>query len=785
MRALDRKLLRDVWHLRGPFFAVLLVVASGIALFVTLRSMQGYLTGAQADYYRENRFGDVFAHARRAPESLSDGLLAIPGVTDVETRVVADVLLDVPGLAEPATGRFVSLPEGGQPRLHARFLRRGRLPEAGEADAVVASDAFFRANSLRLGDTLGAVLYGRWQRLRIVGTAISPEFVYEIRGGGDIFPDNRRFGAFWMARRPLAQAFDLEHAFNDVVLTLAPGTVESEVLARLDRRLAPFGGRGAFGRDDHVSHRFLADEIAETRVTSVFIPSIFLAVTAFLVHLVLGRMVGTQREQIAVLKAFGYPPGRIARHYLSLALLPVGAGAVAGQILGVWFAGGLAGVYAEFFQFPRVEFRPEVGVMLAGFVIGLVAGSAGAWSAVRRVLVLPAAEAMRPEAPPGFRHGAFGRRLPPAARSVARHLRRRPVRALLSIAALAAAGALLVASRWVYDAVDWIAELQFEHVQREDLAVTFREPRPAAALDELARLPGVLRVEPLRAVDARLAARAAGFRVERLALTGLAGGELRRIVDQRLRVQPPPAQGVLLSGMLAERLGVAPGDLVDVEVLEGRRPRHALRVAGVTDDLLGTAAYVDIGTARRLLGEGEVSSGAFLAVDARSLDELLDRLKRLPGVAGVVSRGAVRDGFERTIAESFEISLSVSVLFACVIAFGMVYNGARIALSERGRELASLRVLGFTRREVASMLLGEQAVLTAVSLPFGLALGYGLCLLMAIRFRSELFRIPVVVTAGTILFAVTTIAVAAALSGLVVRHRIGRLDLVAVLKTRE
>lgn len=791
MRPLDRKLLRDVWHLRGPFFAVVLVVASGIALFVALRSMKGYLTGAQSAYYQKQRFADLFAHARRVPDSLASEITAIPGVAALEMRVVADVLLDVPGLAEPATGRVVSLPEGGRARLNDLYLRSGRLPLAGESDAVVVSDAFARANRLALGDRLGAVLYGRWQTLRVVGTAVSPEFVYEIRGGGDIFPDNRRFGALWMGRRALGTAFGLDGAANDLVVALAPGAVEADVLARLDRLLTPHGGRGAYGRDDHVSHRFLSDEIQETRVTSVLIPSIFLGVTAFLIHLVLGRLVGTQRDQIAVLKAFGYTSRGVAAHYVLLALAPVAAGCALGAAVGLWFAAEIAAVYAEFFQFPEVAFEPQAGVVLAGMAIGLGAGIAGALGAARRVLALPPAEAMRPEAPARFRpsaleRGALGRRLTAPQRIVLRHLYRRPVKALLSIAGLAAAGAILVVSPFFFDAVDRLKEVQFEHVQREDVAVAFREVRDPAALDELRRLPGVLRVEPYRAVDARLFPIRQGYRTERVALTGLtADAELRRIVDQRLHVDRPPPAGLLLSALLAERLGVEPGDRLEIEVLEGRRPRFELTVEGTTEDLLGSAVYLDLGFLRRQLGESEVASGAFVAVDPRQLDALYARLKQLPGIAAVGVREAARAGFEETIAESFRISLSITVLFACVLAAGMVYNGARVALSERGRELASLRVLGFSRGEVATLLLGEQAVLTLLSVPVGLLAGYGLCWLIVLRVQSELFRIPLVVTVATPLFAAATVVGAAVASGLVVYRRLCHLDLVAVLKTRE
>jgi putative ABC transport system permease protein len=810
MRLLHRKLRRDLWHLRGPFLAVVLVVAAGVSLFVALRSMHGHLRAAQTAYYRAYHFADLFVPVVRAPQSVAREIAALPGVAQVETRVVADVLLDVPGLPEPATGRFISLPdteerepssagEAPRPRLNDLHLRSGRMPGRGEAGAVLASDAFARANDLRPGDRLGAVLHGRFERLTIVGTAIAPEFVYEIRGSGDIFPDNRRFGAFWMSERALAAAFDLENRWNEAVLTLAPDATPAAIAAlveRLDERLAPYGALGAYGREDHVSHRFLSDEIAETRVTSLLLPSIFLGVTAFLLHLVMHRLVATQREQIAVLKAFGYRSSEVTRHYFALAAVPVGAGAVVGVGTGLAFAGSLARLYARFFQFPPAEatFRPDPGVVAAGLAVSALAALAGAFVSVVAAARMPPAEAMRPDHPETFRRSPFDRgwirrRLSLPSRSIARHLFRRPGRAALSILGLALAGSILVASRFVYDAVEWIRRVQFEHVQRESIAVTFTNPRPHSALDELRRLPGVLSVEPVRVAPIRLRSGAAASGrpgTERTAIFGLTpAGELRRIVDRHFVARRPPPSGLVLSSRLAERLGARAGDLIELSFLDGRRRRVSVRVEGVVEDLLGAVAYADLETLEALAGDGETISGAFLRADEAAAEALFSRLSRLPGVAGVSSRRATARGFEATIAESFRISLGITVFFAAVIAAGMVYNGARVALSERGRELASLRVLGFTRREVATMLLGEQATLTALSLPLALALGYALCALVVLRFESELFRIPLVVSGATVLFAVGTVTLAAVASGALVRRRLDRFDLVSVLKARE
>ncbi|HSC20865.1 MAG TPA: ABC transporter permease, partial [Solirubrobacterales bacterium] len=570
MSALDRKLLRDLAHLWGQMAAVTLVVTCGIGLFVTMRSMHRYLQKTQASYYSQYRFAQLFAQVKQAPLAAAAEIAALPEVAAVEPRIVRDVLLDVPGLAEPATGRLVSVPRHRHPALNDLYLRRGRwLAGPGE---VLASEAFARANRLDVGTTVGAVLNGRWQRLRIVGLALSPEYVYEIRGAGDVFPDNRRFGVLWMAYDDLAPAFDMKGEWNDLALSLVPGASEADAIAHLDRRLARYGGLGAYGREEQVSHRFVSDEIAETQVTSVAIPAIFLAVTAFLLHLVMSRLVATQRDQIAILKAFGYGPAAIGGHYLKLALAPVVAGSALGSALGLWLAVGLSQVYARFYQFPVLRYEPEPGV--AAWAIGIGGGAAllGAFRAARRAMALPPAEAMRPEAPARFRRGLLerlggSRHASPETRILLRNLGRRPWKALLSTLGIALSGAIVVLGWYAFDAIQRMKSVQFHTVQKEDVTVALAEPASAEARHALAHLPGVLRAEPFRTVAARFRS---GHHAYRSALQGLdPKGELRRIADRDGRLHDLPPAGVLLTARLAERLGVRPGDRLTVEVLEG------------------------------------------------------------------------------------------------------------------------------------------------------------------------------------------------------------------------
>ncbi|HEU4391961.1 MAG TPA: ABC transporter permease, partial [Blastocatellia bacterium] len=766
MRQLDRKLVRDLWHLRGQVVAVVLVVACGVATYVTMRSAYTALVISQSAYYERFRFADAFAQLKRAPESVAAQVERIPGVAAIQTRIVVEVTLDVAGLEEPAIGRLVSVPETGSPVLNDLYVRQGRYIEPQQHDEVLVSESFAEANHLFPGDTLGAVINGRWRRLRVVGVALSPEYVYEIRGA-EVFPDNKRFGVIWMGHDALAAAFNMKGAFNDLAVSLVPGASEPEAIYQVDEILERYGCLGAYGRREQLSHRFLSDEINQDRITGIVVPAIFLGVAAFLIHILLSRLVSTEREQIAVFKAFGYGNFAVGVHYLKLAVVVVLAGTAVGSGVGVWFGSELAQIYSRFFRFPILRFEPGLGLIGMAAIISAVAAVLGAVSAVRRAVALPPAEAMRPEPPARFRAGVIERlglerAFTLTARMISRNLERRPVKAFMSLLGIAFATAIVVVGLYFFDAVDWIAEHQFRTVQREDVTVTFIEPRTSSARHNLEHLPGVILSEPFRVVPVRLRFEQ---RSRRTALLGIdPEGQLRSLIDTRMRKIDLPDDGIVVTNTLAEVLAVSPGQMVTVEVLEGARPTRRVRVAALIDEMVGLSAYINRRALNRMMREGETVSGAHLAVDQAQAAQLYSLLKRSPAVSGVSIREVMLASFEKTIAESLTISTTVLTIFACVIAFAMVYNSARIALSERGHELASLRVLGFTRREITVMLLGEQAALTLAAVPLGLALGYGISALLVTLMKSELYRMPLVISGRTYAVAFLTISAAALLS---------------------
>lgn len=786
LRALDRKLLRDLRRIGVQAAAIAVLVGCAVAVFVGSAATWRAIARSQARYYETNRFANVFAEARRVPEHLAADLAALPGVAEAETRVVAGATLLLPGVGEPVTARLLSLPPGGA-RLNVPYVRAGRGLAPGAVDEALVSEGFALANRLGPGATLDAIVNGRRQRLTVVGVAISPDTIYAIRAG-DIFPDDRHFGVLWVPRDALAAAMDLEGAFSEVSLRLAHGAREGDVIAGVDRILAPYGGLGAIGRDRHVSHAFLTDEISQLKAIATVVPAIFLGVASFLVSVVLSRLVGTQRRQIGMLKALGYGAREIGGHYAKLVAGIAACGCALGAGGGVLMGQGLARTYADYYRLPALVYEGDATVIAIGSALALAGSLVGALGAVRAAVALPPAEAMRPPAPPTYRRtllerAGLSRALAPAGRMVLRDLGRRPVRAALSALGLAFAVAILVVSWFSFDAIALIADRTLVRAQRQDATVTFTNALPEAALVELRAIPGILRVEPFRAWPATLRA---GPRSALVALSGVeAGGDLTRIVDADGAVVPTPPAGLVLSRKLAENLGVGRGGEVVAEVLDGRRPVRTLRVAAVVDDFLGLQATGDRRWLADALGEAPLASGAHLAVDAAALGDVQAALQRLPAVAGVTLRSATRAAYDELIASFLLTYIGIISALALAVAAGVVYNSARVTWAERERELATLRVLGFTRWEIWRILAGEMAVHVAAALPAGCAIGLGAVALTARAMTTDLYRFPLVIARSTYATASLVVVAGAAAVLLVALRWVRKLDLVEVLKSTE
>jgi putative ABC transport system permease protein len=787
LRALDRKLVRDLVRIWPQALAIALVLASGVATLILAIGAYRSLEETRRLYYAEYGFADVFASATRAPAALESRIAELPGVAIAEARITRHAILDLEGVTEPVTGLLQSLPDRARPLLNRPHIRLGRLPEAGAISEVAVNVAFADAHGLRIGDGFDAILNGKKRRLTIVGAVLSPEHIYAI-GPGDLMPDYRRFAILWMSRTTLESVFDLDGAFDAVSLKLEPGAREAEVIARIDQLLSRYGGTGAYGRADQISHAFLDAELKQLAALARIIPPVFLLVSAFLLNMTLLRLIALEREQIGLIKALGYGNAAIAAHYLKLVGVITVVGIAIGFALGTLFGQSLTRLYGKFFQFPFLVFEQDGDLYVVAATLTLAAAVAGALRAIYTALALPPAVAMSPPAPQRYAH------LPGEASALAAHLSqmtvmslrnmvRFPMRSAMTGLGLSLSVGLLIVSLFAFDAVEAMIDATFFGSQRQDATLNFRDEQPVRITTDVSHLPGVLRVEPFRHVAARIRN---GQISRRLTLTGRPDDTLlTRQLDLALAPVAVPETGILINRRLAEVLGVERGSLVELDILDGRRGTRMVRISDIIESYIGLVALMRMDQLNRLLEEGPVVSGVHIAYDRDREAALFRAIKATPRIASIEQQRHALSRFRATLAENIDMMTSIYIGLAVVVAFGVVYNSTRIQLSERARDLASLRVLGFHRREVSRVLFTELTLLALIAQPLGWIIGHWLAWLTIQSFSSDLYTTPFVINTATYAKASLVTIAATVASALTVHKRIAALDLVAVLKTRE
>ena len=783
---LDRKLIRDLWRMKGQAVAIAVVMALGVMMQVMMSGLVSSLDETRRGYYERYRLADIVAPVTRAPNHVLHQIAALPGVGAVEGRVSGAALIDLAGQAVPLQAQALSLPYEGDSALNAIRLEAGRLFERGRPDEAVLLDSFAAAHGLRPGDTLSATMNGALRAFRITGLARAPEFLYTA-APGEMVPDDSRFGVLWLSPATMEAAFDMDGAFNQALVGLARGAEEAPVIDAIDRLLDRYGATGAFGREDMFSNRFVSEEIDGLRDSARAIPPIFMAVAAFLLNIVIARMVQAEREEIGLLKAFGYRSGEIGLHYLKLVLAIALLGALLGCLLGVAAGRGMVGLYLQFFKFPFLVFRLEPAAFAIGIAVSVLAATAGGAIVLRRIFALDPAEAMRPPAPADYASAGRWRGLTAwldqPSRMVLRRFTRTPFRMAGAIIGITCGMALSVGMITIHAGFAHAIELSFEVMDRSEAQVTFTHAVSDKVLFELRSHPGITRVEGRRDVPVILRN---GRQSHRGSITALPHDPvLYRALTPGLAPIPMRDEGLVLSRALANKLDLAVGQSLTVEVREGAQPVLDLPVAAISDTVLGAPAYMALDGLNRALGEPGRVSGAALLLDEAEAGAVYVWLKDLPTVAGVSLKHEQRVAFEELMDQGAGWTRFIMSAIAFVITFGIVYNAARIALAERLRDLASLRVIGFSRGEAAYVLLGELGIVTLLALPLGAALGAGLSHLLAAAYSSEIYTIPVVFHATTFGSAALVVIGGALVSGLLVKRDVDRADLVTALKTRD
>lgn len=790
MTGLHRKLFRDLTTLRGQVIMLAILIVCGVSVLVSSWSSYQSLQKSKEAYYLQFHFADIFAELVRAPESVVTNLRQLKGVEKVESRIVKDGLVDVPGQAEPALGRFISW-RGPHQALNNIYLRQGRMPEASTLIEVLVHESFAVAHDLKMGDRLRILLSGQQRTVVISGIGLSPEYVYALSPLAPL-PDDKHFGVFWMRQQDMESLTGMNGAFNSIQIKVSKSdnrrAIYEELKRQVDRILQPYGNIQSYDRSRQLSNMFVEDEIRQQRVMAILMPSIFMSVAMFILNVVFARLISLHRGQIATLKSLGYSGGALTFHYFQLVTLILVTGILPALVVGAGIGQWYAGLYKEFFRFPTIDFTLSWSAIGLGFFAGLIPGWLGAASALIRVFFLLPAESLRPPSPPPFQKGLFekfgrSRSFSVFTKMILRSLLFRPLRLVLNVIGIAAALAILINGSFWTDVIDFMIQRQFHEMRREDLAVRLLHPKKIGVISDLKNLRGVLMVEGERNVPVLLSYK--NFRKD-ITLSGFSKSlQLSRVMDQSGKVIQPVEGGILLSRYFETQFHLHAGDLVSIRAQEGEQREFQVPVMGFVDDLIGQQAYALKDDLHRWLREEPVVDTLLFKTDPQFADRIYVALKEMPEVATISVRKLLLESFTKTVADMIETFTIILYFFAAAIASAVIYNSARISFSERAWEIASLRILGYGIKTVFELLFLDVGLQFLLALVPGLMLGYYLSYLSTHFIHNDTFKFPMVVNPVTYGAGVLVLLVIYFTSGIFLFRKIRKLDLSEALKARD
>lgn len=782
-----RKMWRNLWENKAAYLACIAVIAIGLMVYTSISIVFDSLITARENFYRDYRFANGFIRVRGMPQSQVDRLREAEGVDEVDGRLVKDVRVLSEDREENVFLRLVSIRPGQQGRLNDIRINEGVMPSARERGILLDTD-FFAANHLAPGDRVPVIIAGNRVELRVTGTAQSPEFVYTLRTVMDIYPNPEVFGVAYLPLEVMKNLFN-EQNLNDIVFTLQAGADYEEVESRLKPRLEPYGLETIFARENQVSDLILEQELTGMQSMVTAMPVLFLSVAAIIMYILLKRMVEQQRGQIGTLKAFGYTNREILLHYISYALVIGAVGGTLGGLLGIWLSFPFMRMYEMFFNLPGLTGQFSLEYLLLGILLSLGFSCLAGYFGGRDALKLQPAEAMRPPAPPLARRTVlerwrlFWESLNVQGKMATRNLFRNLKRSFFTLLGVMFSFSLVATTGYFAAITDVLIVEQFTRVQAHDVKVVFNSPvNGREAVRELARLPGVNRAEPYLEAPVILKNRA----LEKgTVLLGLAADtELYNILSDRGLKVDLPAEGILLSERLAGLLSAEVGTRLEAESAFARESPFTVEVAGIVPQYLGLNAYAEIRTLTRLLNQGEIVTSVLLAADEEVTPYLRDRYGESARVFAVEEKGAQLVKFNE-LMESFGYMTYILAAFGVLTGFAVIYNSSIVSLSERKRELASLRVLGMTPEEVLQVLTFEQWFISFFGMLAGIPMTMALVRGMADATNSDVFTLPTKFQIQPMIVGALVTAAAIWITHLAVAGKIKKLSMVEVLKEND
>ncbi len=787
MNKLRLMTLRDIKSNKGQYIAVILVVVIGIAMYnATLMSYEN-LSNSVEYYYEEYNLPHLFVRLNKSSESVVRVAEGVDGVTSARGRLVLDVPMEVPDYEGRVQARVVSVPPSNNDALNKLYLEDGRYVSGSYRDTVLVEKMFMEFHGLEIGSTIYPIVDGKRIELEVGGKAVSPEHIYVIPSAQAMMPDNERFTILFLEHGFMQQLFGYDGMVNEVIVEIKDEDRVEEIKKELEDRLKHYGLISVTERDEEVSYVMMENELNGLESMGSAYPVIFLTIGSIVIYMLLLRLVDNQRLQIGVLMALGFTKRAILFHYLGYALFVGFVGSALGSLAGIKLGGALTRYYLVFFNVPVLQIKTYVSVIIIGILMSVVFCGIAGLNAAKRVLKIAPAEAMRPVAPIEGKKW-WGERILPFIGSMKiswrltfRNMWRNKKRTIFTVSAISMTVGLMISILMMLDSVDYLFEMAFGDALSYDYKVAFTTDVHQDIVNDLSEFEEITYVEPIAEYPFRLKN---GWREKNTMIMGIERNSrvyhLSGLNGGRIDV---PREGILLTEGLAESLGVKRGDMLTIEALNKPGIERQVTVKGLVEEYMGGSGFMELDVLNGVLQEGSTINNALINLRYNSGNFVRD----IEGMAYVQS---VRepDDMVKQYNEYMGLMyayIGVIITLSCIMGFAIIYNTTTISIMERKRELASLRIMGFTNKKVSELIFNENTAVSVMGLIVGMPLGRFMGVQMLNYVPEDMMSLPLVIFPKTYVLAAVTVALFVILAQMANMRRISRMDLVEVMKSRE
>lgn len=787
MGILFRKLLRDIKEARGQFISILVIVVIGVMFYSGINSTFRNLSVASEKYYKEYRFADLWVDFYRAPENAVERVNSLPYVKTTTGRLVMDASMTVSD--ENATLRFITLPEVKEDIVNDIVIKSGRYFGKEETNQCLVEEEFYKAHNMKLGDYIYPVISGNEVKMKVIGAVKSPEFIYTLKDGGELMPDNSRFGIVFIKKSFGQEIFGFHGSINSACILLESGVDLEKAKDDIERDLKSLGVMGVIDRENQISNKMLSEEMRGLQSMAGAFPVVFFIVAAVIIYIMMSRMVENQRTQIGVLKALGFSNMQVLYHYLSYSVFIAITGSAIGSIFGMYLGAAFTNLENMYFHLPLADMRMYPDLILPASALTLIFCLLAGYNSCKKVFKILPSEAMLPKAPP-IGKKIFMERVKliwdnttHAWRMILRNVFRHKRRALLTSTGIIFCVALLLVAFSMKDSIDFMVEQQYKNIQDYDIKVSFSRLLNLEEILEIRNISHVAKVEPVLETGVEIQN---GWRKKTIGFTALIKNpEMYRVVDKSGQALSLPKDGILIPEKLSTSLDIKPNDTVFLKPYFPGKEKREVTVKGIAAQYIGLSAYTSMENVNHIFGEGLMGNSAVIKLQDSTFEkDVKDELKNMASVASVQSKSDALNALMKNMG-AMSSSIGVMILLAAILSIAVVYNTATINIFERQRELATLKVLGFKDNEIKKLIFNENYMITVFAILVGLPFGNWLGITMMLSFTTDFYSFPFIAESRTYVLSAVLTLLFTMLANFILMKKIKSISIVEVLKNRE